>query len=262
MPKGKREFVNGEIYHLVLRRGGNELLFGDIDDYYRGIFYIYECNDTKSVKIKERREARAKFKKMIKKIEAEKGVKVKVKELPKALVWKDKRDKIVEVLAFCLMPNHIHLLVRQLKDGGISKFIQKIASGYAAYFKRKYGVKLRGHFFQDRFMAVHIKTEDQLRVVFVYIHTNPVLLIEPEWKEKGIKDVEKTTRFLENYKWSSYPDYLGKENFPSVTEKNFILNVMGGLEGCQRWVRYWLKFKREMRKLMEKFQPLLLEKHS
>ena len=58
MPKGKREFVNGEIYHLVLRRGGNELLFGDIDDYYRGIFYIYECNDTKSVKIKERREAK------------------------------------------------------------------------------------------------------------------------------------------------------------------------------------------------------------
>jgi putative transposase len=254
MPKEKREFVNGEIYHLVLRRAGNELLFGDIDDYYRGIFYIYECNDTNPVKIKERREARAKFKEMMKKIKAE--------EMPSTLVWKDKRDKLVEVLAFCLMPNHIHLLVRQLKDKGISKFVQKIASGYACYFKRKYGVKLRGYFFQDRFAAVRVNTDDQLRTVFVYIHSNPVLLIEPEWKEKGIEDFEKTIKFLEEYKWSSYQDYLGKKNFPSVTEREFILGVMGGIEGCRKWVEDWLKFKKEIRELMKKFEPLSLEKHS
>jgi putative transposase len=254
MPKEKREFVNGEIYHLVLRRAGNELLFGDIDDYYRGIFYIYECNDTNPVKIRERREARAKFKEMMKKIKAE--------EMPSTLVWKDKRDKLVEVLAFCLMPNHIHLLVRQLKDKGISKFVQKIASGYACYFKRKYGVKLRGHFFQDRFAAVRVNTDDQLRTVFVYIHSNPVLLIEPEWKEKGIEDFEKTIKFLEEYKWSSYQDYLGKKNFPSVTEREFILGVMGEIEGCRKWVEDWLKFKKEIRELMKKFEPLSLEKHS
>jgi putative transposase len=254
MPKEKREFVNGEIYHIVLRRAGNELLFGDIDDYYRGIFYIYECNDTNPVKIKQRREARAKFKEMMRK--------VKTEEKPTTLVWKDKRDKLVEVLAFCLMPNHIHLLVRQLKDRGISKFVQKIASGYACYFKRKYGVKLKGHFFQDRFAAVRVNTDDQLRTVFVYIHSNPVLLVEPEWKEKGIEDFEKTIKFLEEYKWSSYQDYLGKKNFPSVTEREFILGVMGGIDGCRKWVEDLLKFKKEVRELMKKFESLSLEKHS
>ena len=235
---------------------GNELLFGDIDDYYRGIFYIYECNTTQPVKIRERRKARLKFKESLKKLEADTG------QTGVNLVWKDTRDPLVEILAFCLMPNHIHLLVRQLKENGISKFVQKVASGYAAYFKNKYKIKLRGHFFQDRFSAVHINTEDQLRTVFVYIHSNPVLLIEPEWKEKGIENLERTINFLEEYKWSSYRDYLGKQNFPSVTERNFILNVMGGAEGCRKWVEDWLKFKKEIRKLMKKFESLSLESRS
>jgi len=146
MPKEKRNFVNGEIYHVVLRRMGNELLFKDIDDYYRGIFYLYECNDKNPVDLRQRREARARFKKQLKKLN----------EGQTFVNWKDKREKIVEVLAFCLMPNHIHLLLRQLKDNGISKFIQKIASGYANYFKKKYKITLKGHFFQDRFTAVHV----------------------------------------------------------------------------------------------------------
>lgn len=66
MPHKPREFVNREIYHLVLRRMGNELLFKDVDDYYRGIFCIYEFNTQKSIKIREQREARTKFKKMMK----------------------------------------------------------------------------------------------------------------------------------------------------------------------------------------------------
>jgi REP element-mobilizing transposase RayT len=260
MPRKPRQFINGEIYHIVLRRAGNELFFGDIDDYYRGVFYIYECNTTQPITMRERRERREQFKKVIRQIETDMGqtpVKiVKLKELP---LWKDERDRLVEVLAFCLMPNHIHLLVRQLKEGGISKFIQKIASGYAAYFKKKYGIKLKGHFFQDRFEAVHIKTDEQLKVVFVYIHTNPISLIEPEWKEDGIEDPEKVIKFLENYKWSSYLDYIGKKNFPSVTEREFILKVMGGEGGCREWVEGWIKHKAEIKKLMKKFSNLALE---
>ena len=263
MPRKPRQFVNGEIYHIVLRRAGNELFFGDTDDYYRGVFYVYECNTTKLIKIRERRRARAKFKETLKKIiEADTGQtrdNLKEKKIEKVLIWKDERDRLVEVLAFCLMPNHIHLLVRQLKEGGISKFIQKIASGYASYFKNKYGIKLKGHFFQDRFEAVHVKTDEQLKVVFVYIHTNPISLIEPKWKEYGIEKPEKVIKFVENYKWSSYSDYIGKKNFPSVTEREFILKVIGGEKGCREWVERWIKHKAEIKKLMEKFSNLALE---
>lgn len=257
MPRQKREFINGEIYHIVLRRIGNELLFGGIDDYYRGVFCIYEFNTTQPITIRERRRARAQFKKALK--EADRGqTPVSLVKVSANLVFNDKRDRLVEVLAFCLMPNHIHLLVRQLKEGGISKFMQKLGSGYSSYFKNKYKIKLKGHFFQDRFTHVHIKTEDQLRVVFTYIHTNSVSLIEPEWKQKGVKNPKKVIKFLENYKWSSYRDYLGQKNFPSVTEREFMLKIMGGKEGCRRWVENWVRYKAETRKLMEKFTTLAL----
>jgi putative transposase len=85
-----------------------------------------------------------------------------------------------------------------------------------------------------------------LQTAFVYLHTNPVSIIAPHWKEKGIKDLKKVIKFLENYKWSSYPDYLGKKNFPSLTEREFLSKIMGGREGCQFFVNSWLKFKKEL----------------
>lgn len=263
MPRLPRKFINGEIYHIVLRRMGDQLLFKDINDYYRGIFYIYECNTTKTITIRECRRARARLKKVFQGTEADRNqndrglTPVKLVKPPEKI--QDTRDLLVEVLAFCLMPNHIHLLVRQLKEGGISKFIQKIASGYAAYFKKKYNIRLKGHFFQDRFRAVHIKTEEQLKVVFVYIHTNPVALIEPEWKEKGIKNPDKVIKLLEEYKWSSYQDYLGKKNFPSVTEREFVLKIIGGKESCREWVENWINYKKEVRRMLKEHKPLLLE---
>lgn len=270
MPRKPRQFINGEIYHLVMRRIENELLFGDIDDYYRGIFYIYECNTTAPITIRERRRLRKQFKKSIQLIEINRGLThdnlyrgqtpVRSVKIGEMVVPVDNRDLMVEVLCFCLMPNHIHLLVRQLKAHGISKFIQKIASGYAAYFKSKYGIKIRGYFFLDRFSAIHIKTDKQLRVVVTYIHTNPAVLVEPGWKEKGVEDTEKVIKFLEEYKWSSYQDYLGKKNFPSVTERKFVHEVIGGKEGCQKWVENWVKYKGKVKRAIGQFSSMFLEK--
>jgi len=255
MPRKPRQFINGEIYHIIIRRVSDESLFVDIDDYYRGIFSIYEFNTVTPVRIYERRReiraAKKKFKEELQKLQGQ--------TLRKIPVIVDKRNKLVEILTFCLMPNHIHLLIRQLKDGGISKFMQKMNTGYAIYFKKKYGIKLRGHFFQDRFEAVHVRNETQLRVVFAYIHTNPIALVEPKWKAKGIADPVKIIKFVENYKWSSYGDYIGKKNFPSLTERKFMLKVIGEEEGCKKWVEGWIKQKAEIRKLMEKFSPLSLE---
>jgi len=251
MPHKPRQLVKGEIYHIVIRRMGEEELFLDINDHYRGIFCIYEFNTTKPVTIRERRLARARFKKSLKDL-SRGSPPVTVIKKDEVMVMKDERDLLVEVLAFCLMPNHIHLLVRELKKGGISKFMLKLESGYAAYFKIKYGVKIKGHFFQDRFKCVHIKTEDQLRIVFIYIHTNPLALIEPLWKEEGIKDPERAIKFLEEeYRWSSFFDYIGKKNFPSVTQRDFLLEVMGGPEGAKKAVEDWVRYKGEIRKFAE-----------
>ena len=237
MPYRKEQFVNGEIYHLVLRGIDDNLIFKDINDYYRGIFSIYEFNTTKPITIQKRRKIRARIKKTIRDSGRD------------PVSTSDERDKLVDILAFCFMPNHIHLLVKQLKDEGIVKFMNKLGAGYGGYYNRKY--KRKGYVFQNRFSAVHIKDNNQLKIVFVYIHTNPTAFIESKWKEKGIKESQKVIKFLEDYKWSSYQDYIGKKNFPSVTERDFILEVMQKEQGCKEFVDYWIKYKGKIREFAE-----------
>ena len=66
-------------------------------------------------------------------------------------------------------------------------------------------------------------------------------------KEIGIENPEKVIEFLENYKWSSYQNYIGKNNFPSVTQKEFLLKVIGDEQGCKNFVENWVKYKNEIR---------------
>ena len=258
MPYRKQQFVNGEIYHIVVRRIGDDLLFKNIDDYYRGVFSIYEFNNANPVRIAKRRQEiqaiKEKFKKF-KQIIRDPTLSNSTQGRVSFAFIPDGRDWLVEILAFCFMPNHIHLLLRQLQDGGISKFMQKVGAGYSAYFKEKYDLQGKGYFFHGRFVSVHIKTDDQLKIVFVYIHANPISLIEPRWKEIGIKNPKKVIKHLENYKWSSYPDCIGKKNFPSVTEREFILKVMGGEQGCKDFIENWVRYKGEIRE----FSDLALE---
>ncbi len=228
MPVKRPQLVNGEIYHIVIRAIENLKLFRDKKDYLRMIHDLFEFNDDDPVPWEFR-----------KGFNLPRNVLGEIKE-------RKKRKMLVEILAFCLMRDHIHLLVRQLRDGGISKFMRKIGAGYGIYYNRKYHRK--GHLFEGRYKIVHIENNEQLKTAFVYLHTNPVALVVPNWKEKGIKinNLKKIIKFLENYKWSSYSDYLGKKNFPSLTSREFLTKVMGGVEGCREFVNGWLQFKKEL----------------
>lgn len=242
MPYRKEEFINGEIYHIIVKALDDNVIFKDIDDHYRGIFSIYEFNTTKPVTIQGRRRIRASLKK-------------KEKDRGRASInsgvefVRDERDRLVEVLAFCIMPNHIHLLVRQLQDKGIVRFMSKFNTGYGGYYNRKN--QRKGYVFQDRFTAVHIENDTQLKVVFVYIHTNPISLIEPKWKKFGIKKPKKAIEFIESYKWSSCSDYIGEKNFPSVTDRGFILETFGGADSCKELIEDWVKYKGEIKEFIE-----------
>jgi putative transposase len=218
----RSQLVNDEIYHIAIRGVADKKIFMNQSDYYRMVFSVYEFNNASPVRIRDRRGLRNK----------------NVRGQTSDIYGFNERDLLVEILAFCFMPNHIHLLLKQTKDNGITKFMRKVGTGYAGYFNRKY--KKRGHLFQGRFWVTRVKTNEQLQTVFVYIHSNPISLIEPKWKEKGIKNTEKTIRFLENYRWSSYLDYIDKKNFPSVISKNFLLDVIGGKSSCQKFIKDWI----------------------
>ena len=242
MPYRKEQFGNDEIYHVILRGLDDNLIFKDINDYYRGIFSIYEFNNANPTTIQAKRKARAVFKNRMKK--TDRGP---------ASIFLDERKRFVDILAFCFMPNHIHLLLKQIADNGLIKFMSKVGTGYAGYFNRKNNRK--GYVFQNRFRSIHIEDDNQLRIIFNYIHANPISLIEPRWKEKGINNPGKAIKFLEEYKWSSYEDYIGKNNFPSVTERNFISEFLGGTDNCKLAVKDWIEYKN----LLSKSNALLLE---
>src|SRR3989344_2730245 len=102
----------------------------------------------------------------------------------------------VEIIAYCLMPNHFHLLLRQVRDQGIFQFVRKTGISYGRYFNLRQ--ERRGPLLQGTFKAVRVESEEQLLHVIRYIHINPFV---------GM--VVKRAQ-LADYPWSSLPDYLGK----------------------------------------------------
>lgn len=235
MPRQQVQLANDEIYHICYRAVGDSVIFKNKDDYYRGIFSLYEFNNDNHVQMWMRRKERKK----------EKSLALKQ---PNNLILPH-RDFFVEIWAFCFMPNHIHLLLKQLKKDGISNFMQKIGGGYANYFNKKY--QRKGHLF-NQFKAIHVKTDNQLKNVLTYIHCNPLSLIQPNWKDVGIVDPKKVLKFLENeYRWSSFFDYIGKPNFPSVTYREFLLKLVGGFKGIREEVNNWIIYKTKLKKVLK-----------
>jgi len=234
MPIKRPQLVNDEIYHVVMRGVDGRIIFPEETDYLHFLHDLYEFNDEDIVS--------REFRYNVKNLSGTLPVEL-------SLVKRDikKRKLLVEILSFCLMPNHFHLLLRQSKDNGISNFMRKLG-GYATYINKKY--KRQGHLYQGRFRAVYIENDDQLKNVFVNMHTNPLSLIEPNWKEEGIKESEKAIKFLEKYKWSSYLDYIGIKNYPSLINKDFLIDVFTNRENCYNYVKDWILYKKDIKQLI------------
>lgn len=130
-----------------------------------------------------------------------------------------KKETDFEIYAYCLMNNHIHLLVRE-KEVEISKILKKIGTSYVYYFNWKY--ERNGHLFQDRYKSEIVENDEYLCAVIRYIHQNPV--------KAGIST-------LEEYKWSSYNNYINKFG---IVDTQFFLGILAEEknEAIKRYIRY------------------------
>ena len=147
-------------------------------------------------------------------------------------------EQLVSILNFCLMPNHFHFTLRQEKENGIRKFIQRLTNSYVHYFNIKY--KNRGPLFEGNFKAIHIETDEQLIHLSRYIHLNPVtacLVEDPE-----------------DYPYSSYGVYLNKES-SEVVDPSPILKQFSSPEKYQSFIQSQKDYQREL----EKIKHLILE---
>ena len=206
-------------YHIYNRGIDKRIIFSNSSDYIRFVQLLYICNDSE-----------IKLKNTSRYIRDEQGL---------ALLIKRPGEKLVDILSFSLMPNHFHLLLRQSIDNGIPVFMHKLATAYCMAFNKKY--ERTGRFLEGPYKRKLIDSEEYLIYLSRYIHLNPVELVEPGWKERGIKNWEKVNEFLEQYKWSSYQDYIGIKNFPSIINKRFLKEYHKTEKDYKEFTRQFLR---------------------
>ncbi len=228
--------VNNEIYHVYNRGVEKRKIFLTENDYLRFLHDLYEFNDT----------APAVY--FHKKPQHFKSCEVGLRKVAQ------KRDLLVEIYSFTLMPNHFHLMLKQIREGGVTEFMRKIGTGYTNYFNLTQ--ERVGSLFQGKYKSVRIDNHAHFLHLPFYIHSNPLSLEFSDWQEKGI-DADEAIKFLESYKWSSFCDYASKKNFPSVISKDFLTEIIGEPTKFKKEFKKWLD---DFDKNKSKIEPYLLEK--
>jgi len=178
MPYRFEPCVTGEIYHIFNRSVGKNPIFSDSAYCHRFLellsYYRFERPSHK-FSVYNRLPFAAK---------------------QEYLVRLQSQPTLIDILIYCLMPNHFHLIVRQKRDNGIREFATRLQNGYAKYFNVK--TNRYGAVFQAMFKSVRIETDEQIQHVARYIHLNPHTATLTSLSE------------LESYPWSSLQEYTGK----------------------------------------------------
>jgi len=190
MANRTEHFVDNEYYHIYNRGNTKQNIFLDDKDRDRFVKLLYLCNSLKNIKFKEYIVDR--------KIDA----------------WDfDKGKPIVSIGAWVLMPNHFHIYITSSRenttDDPIPLFVKKLCTAYSMYFNKKH--KRVGKLFEGTFKSSSVDNDRYAKYLFSYIHLNPIKLIDPLWKDKGLQNVKNATEFLNKYHWSSYQDYRNKK---------------------------------------------------
>jgi len=226
MPKRKVPLINNEIYHIINKGLASQPIFTTKKDYKRALNTIFYYQN---------QHLPFKYSHFVVQPKKEK------EEIIKKL--KSKKDPLVEIIAYCLMPNHFHFLLKQKVDNGISKLLANFTNSYAHYFNSKKGRK--NYLFQGRFRAIRIETEEQLLHVSRYIHLNPYS-----------SNIVKNLKDLQNYPYSSLPQYLKKADSKFCQcQKEIISNYFKNKNQYQKFVFDQADHQRKL----DKIKHLLLE---
>ncbi len=221
--KRKIPLVTGEIYHVDSKSIANFVIFNNDSEFLRmrALFKYYQIKDPLY-----------KFNYFVK-------TKVKEEDFDKYFsLYLSNKEKLVQIIAYCIMSTHFHLILKQLKEGGISIFIGNVLNSYSRYFNTKH--KRRGPLWEGKFKNLLVKTDEQLLHLTRYIHLNPT--------SAGL--VNKPEEWL----YSSYLEYLDK-----VKEINRICYYEDLIDisafSYKNFVEDRISYQREL----EKIKHLILE---
>lgn len=125
-----------------------------------------------------------------------------------SIIAKAKEENDMQIYAYCLMPNHVHLFVREARTGDISLIMKTILSHYAGWYNYKY--ERCGHLFANRYKSIPIEDDSYFLTLARYIHQNPVKA--------------QLSETLQGYEYSSFADYI--EKGVGITDTDFLLNML------------------------------------
>ncbi|KKP56342.1 MAG: Transposase [Parcubacteria group bacterium GW2011_GWC1_34_10] len=209
----KVSFAPGEYFHIYNRGTEKIKIFNNTNDYQRFLESLYLFNSTKRI--------------VLRSISKKKRFNY------------DREDTLVDIGAYCLMPNHFHLLIRTKDEFSVSNFMKKLLTAYSMYFNKKYNRS--GVLFQGPFKAQHVTRDEYLKY--------PIKLVDKDWKEKGIQDFEQSRKFLNSYKNSSYVDYIGDNRLESsILNKIAFPEYFKFSNDFDQFINFWISFKNNLEK--------------
>lgn len=221
----ERRFVFSvdEYYHLYSRGVAQQKVFLDEDDHLRFLALLYAGNARKTIHVSD-------------------FGKKKIAEIFAC----PRGNTLTDIGAYCLMPSHFHLLIREKADTGVTLFARKLLTGYSMYFNKKY--QRTGSLFAHPFRAQHVTDDQHLQYLLAYIHLNPVKTIDPEsWSGKRITNPPAAKKFLDNYRFSSYHEYVHVKDDPCRAESAIINRAVfpeyfSGPHDFSSFINEWINF--------------------
>ncbi|MEK7124977.1 MAG: transposase [Patescibacteria group bacterium] len=207
----KIQFKLGKYYHIYNRGVDKRIIFEKQYDYRRFLALLYLCNGEKPTSFWLTQPLRS-----------------------PTSQWSsiDRGVPLVAIGAYCLMPNHFHLLIRELQLRGVSRFMQKLSTAYTMYFNLSR--ERSGALFQGKFKAKDVNSDEYLKYLFSYIHLNPSELTNSRNKEK----------FLSSYSYSSYSDYYeGNRDIECVLMPSEFPNYFLDRNKFQQYIQEWIRYK-------------------
>lgn len=211
-------FMVGDYYHIFNRGAHKQPVFKDEQDRKRFLLLLLLTNTNQQTD----------FRTILKKYKGEFNVDVFKETFG---------EKIVDILAYTLMTNHFHLVLREREEGGISKFMRKLSTSYSMYFNARHNHD--GVVFQGRYRCVHLSNEDCFQQVWAHILLNALDILDTDWRSTKPLNFKHARMLLSSYPFSSYFDYFVKKRPESTVLSlenlpNF-LTAMDNPEECIKW---------------------------
>lgn len=211
------KFVNGEFYHIFDRGVDKRRIFDTDDDFLRFRDSLFLFNDANYAHSGD---------------PFDKLVRLEAPDLYDSI-----RDPLLRIISYTLLPNHFHLYVQQLKDGGIPEFFHKVKKAYSWSYNRRNN--RTGALFEGKYKARHINNEAYFRHIVPYIHLNVLDLTGDDWRGGKVRDWNSSLHFMDVYRWSSHTVFMGQDQDYPVIDPGAIQNFYRSPEEYITHLRDW-----------------------